>query len=46
MEFWDIYDQFYTKIRRFILALAKVETCTFETDERNVLVCEPKNGCK
>ncbi len=22
------------------------EKCTFEMDERNVLVCEPKNGCK
>jgi RNA polymerase sigma-70 factor (ECF subfamily) len=23
MEFWDIYDQFYAKVRRFILALVK-----------------------
>ncbi|MDI7261659.1 MAG: RNA polymerase sigma factor, partial [Thermodesulfobacteriota bacterium] len=22
------------------------EKCTFETDERNVLICEPKNGCE
>lgn len=25
MEFWDIYDQFYTKVRKFILALVKDE---------------------
>jgi RNA polymerase sigma-70 factor, ECF subfamily len=25
MEFWDIYDQFYAKVRRFILALVKDE---------------------
>jgi RNA polymerase sigma-70 factor, ECF subfamily len=25
MEFWDIYDQFYTKVRKFILTLVKDE---------------------
>ena len=25
MEFWDIYDQFYSKVRKFILALVKDE---------------------
>jgi len=25
MEFWDIYDQYYAKVRKFILTLAKDE---------------------
>jgi len=25
MEFWDIYDQYYTKIRKFTLSLVKDE---------------------
>jgi DNA-directed RNA polymerase specialized sigma24 family protein len=25
MEFWDIYDQYYVKVRRFILTLVKDE---------------------
>ena len=25
MEFWDIYDQYYAKVRKFILTLVKDE---------------------
>lgn len=45
MEFWEIYDQYYAKVRRFILALVKDEWAADDLIQETFLRIQEKLNC-